>query len=261
MDLTGRHITEGGKDVYGLVCVCLQAYNTKIYGVESRKLESISFALEVLIQEVGPPSFIACDKEGSFRKMAQALDNEEMEKLEAKHRIQFKFAVPNAHFTTGLVERRMRFIHDCLGKLDMQGAGITVTELTLMFQYVACKLNRIPFGIRNINTYSNEKIQNLRQSSELIMFICQADWTMFQVPNGLDFTSLEINRGEAVKSTIEKLEVMKEFRKGELLNLLNKQYSGMQLKEPRKVKENSVVLIRNIANESKREPMKEVIWY
>ena len=34
MDLTGRHITEGGKDVYGLVCVCLQTYNTKIYGVE-----------------------------------------------------------------------------------------------------------------------------------------------------------------------------------------------------------------------------------
>ena len=30
----------------------------------------------------------------------------------------------------------------------------------------------------------------------------------------------------------------------------------MQLTEPRKVKENSVVLIRNIANESKREPMK-----
>ena len=150
----------------------------------------------------------------------------------------------------------MRFIHDCLGKLDMQGAGISVTELTLMFQYVACKLNRIPFGIRNINTYSDEKIQNLRQSSELIMFICPADWTMFQVPNGLDFTSLKNNRGEAVKSTIEKLEVMKEFREGELLNLLNKQYSGMQLIEPRKVKENSVVLIRNIANESKREPMK-----
>ena len=183
--------------------------------------------------------------------MAQDLDKEGLEKLEAKHRIQFKFAVPNAHFTTGLVERRMRFIHDCLGKLDMQGAGISVTELTLMFQYVACKLNRIPFGIRNINTYSDEKIQNLRQSSELIMFICPADWTMFQVPNGLDFTSLKNNRGEAVKSTIEKLEVMKEFREGELLNLLNKQYSGMQLIEPRKVKENSVVLIRNIANESK----------
>ena len=68
MDLTGRHITEGGRDVYGLVCVCLQTYNTKIYGIESRKLESISFAMEVLIQEVGPPTFIACDKEGAFKK-------------------------------------------------------------------------------------------------------------------------------------------------------------------------------------------------
>ena len=138
----------------------------------------------------------------------------------------------------------------------MQAAGVTVTELTLMFQYIACKLNKIPFGIRNINTYSEEKIERIRDSSELVMFICPADWTMFQVPSGIEFTSLKNNRGEAVKSTIEKLEVMKEFREGELLSLLNKQYSGMQLTEPRKVKKNSVVLIRNIANESKREPMK-----
>ena len=102
MDLTGRHITKGGGDVYGLVCVCLQTYNTRIYGVESRKLESISLAMEVLIQEVGPPDFIACDKEGAFRQMARILDEQGMEKLEARHRIQFKFAVPNAHFTTGL---------------------------------------------------------------------------------------------------------------------------------------------------------------
>ena len=95
-------------------------YNTKIYGVESRKLESISLAMEVSIQEVGPPTFIACDKEGAFRRMAKLLDEQGMEKLEARHRIQFKFAVPNAHFTTSLVERRMRFIHDCLGKLGRE---------------------------------------------------------------------------------------------------------------------------------------------
>merc|ERR1712198_491708 len=178
------------------------------------------------------------------------------EKLEEKHKIQFKFAVPNAHFTTGLVERRMRFIHDCLGKLDMQAAGVSVTELTLMFQYIACKLNKIPFGIRNINTYSEKKIEEIRNSSELVMFICPADWTMFQVSGGIEFSSLKNNRGEAVKSTIEKLEIMKEFRENELLSILNKQYSGKNFKEPRKVEENSVVLLRNIANESKREPMK-----
>ena len=148
MDLTGRHITKGGIDVYGLVCVCLQTYNTRIYGVESRKLESISLAMEVLIQEVGPPDFIACDKEGAFRQMARILDEKGMEKLEAKHQIQFKFAVPNAHFTTGLVERRMRMIHDFLGKLDMQRAGLSVSELILMFQYVACRINKIPYGIK-----------------------------------------------------------------------------------------------------------------
>ena len=79
---------------------------------------------------------------------------------------------------------------------------------------------------------------------------------MFQVPSGIDFTSLKNSRGEAVMSTIEKLEVMKEFRKREFLELLNKQYSGMQLTEPEKVRENAVVLIRNIANEPKREPLK-----
>ena len=209
---------------------------------------AISFAIEVLIQEVGPPTFIACDKEGAFKKMAHDLDKEGLEKLEEKNRIQFRFAVPNAHFTTGLVERRMRFIHDCLGKLDMQGAGISVTELTLMFQYIACKLNKIPFRIR--------KNSDAERKFRIDYVYCPADWTMFQVPNGLEFTSLKNNRGEAVKSTIEKLEIMKEFREGELLNILNKQYSGMHLKEPRKVEKNSVVLLRNIANESKREPMK-----
>ena len=46
------------------------------------------------------------------------------------------------------------------------------------------------------------------------------------------------------------------FRKGEFLELLNKQYPNMSLSNPKKVKVNSVVLVRNIANEPKREPLK-----
>ena len=49
---------------------------------------------------------------------------------------------------------------------------------------------------------------------------------------------------------------MKEFRKDEYLELLNKQYPNMNLNSPKKVKINSVVLVRNIANEPKREPLK-----
>ena len=49
---------------------------------------------------------------------------------------------------------------------------------------------------------------------------------------------------------------MEEFRKGEFLELLNKQYPNVSLGNPKKVKVNSVVLVRNIANEPKREPLK-----
>ena len=136
--------------------------------------------------------------------------------------MQFKFAVPNAHFTTGLVERRMRMVHDFMGKLNMQGTGMSVSDISLMFQYVACKINTVPYGIKNINTYSESKIQDLRQGSELITFISPADWMMFQALKGIDFRSIQNTRGTAIKSTVEKLEALDEFRTNEMMKVLNK---------------------------------------
>ena len=147
-------------------------------------------------------------------------------------------------------------IHNFLGKLDMQGTGLAVSEIILMFQYVACRINTIPYGIKNIHTYSEERIQNLRQGNELIMFICPADWMLFQAPNGLDFTSIEKTRGRAIRSTMDKINAMEEFRKEEFMELLNKQYANVGLENPTRVKENSIALVRNIGNESKRKPLK-----
>ena len=90
----------------------------------------------------------------------------------------------------------------------------------------------------------------------MITFISPADWLMFQAIKGLDFTSIENTRGQAIKSTIEKLETMEEFRTEELMKVLNKQYSNVCLESSKRVKLNSVVLVRNIANEPKREPLK-----
>ena len=147
-------------------------------------------------------------------------------------------------------------VHDFMGKLDMQGTGLVVAEIILMFQYVACRINNIPYGIKNIHTYSEEKIENLRQGDELIMFISPADWMQFQTPNGLDFRSIKNTRGKAISSTMDKLDAMKEFRKDEIFDLLNQQYANVELQEPKEVRENSIVLIRNIGNEPKREPLK-----
>ena len=150
-----------------------------------------------------------------------------MEKLEAKHQIQFRFAVPNAHFTTGLVERRMRMVHDFMGKLNMQGTGMSVSDISLMFQYIACRINTIPYGVKNINTYSERKIQGLRDDSELITFISPADWIMFQTPKGIDFKSIQGTQGSAIRSTMDKLETLEEFRNDEILKVLNKQYDNV----------------------------------
>ena len=74
--------------------VCLQTYNTRIMGIEDRKVESISLALEVLVQEIGVPEFIACDLEGSFQKLEKLLHKKELEELEARHQVQFRFSAP-----------------------------------------------------------------------------------------------------------------------------------------------------------------------
>ena len=71
MDITGKHIAEKGEEIYGLVIICIQTYNVRIYGIQNRKVESISVALEVLVQEFGPPDLVTCDREGAFQQLAK----------------------------------------------------------------------------------------------------------------------------------------------------------------------------------------------
>ena len=56
--------------------------------------------------------------------------------------------------------------------------------------------------------------------------------------------------------TIEKLETWEEFRMDELMKVLNKQYANVCLENSNRIRLNSVVLVRNIANETKRELLK-----
>ena len=150
----------------------------------------------------------------------------------------------------------MMIVHDFIGKMKMQGAGMSITDLSLMYQYIAFQINAVPYGVRNINSYSDTKIQNLRQGQELITFIRPADWMMFQAPKGIDFRSVQNNLGIAVKDTIDKLDVLEEFRNNDLMNIINKQYDNVCLEASNKLKINSVVLLKNIANEAKREPLR-----
>ena len=79
---------------------------------------------------------------------------------------------------------------------------------------------------------------------------------MFQAPKGIDFRSVQNNLGIAVKNKVDKLEVLDEFRANEMMNVINKQYDNVCLEASNKLKINSVVLLKNIANEAKREPLR-----
>ena len=107
-----------------------------------------------MIQEIGPPNLITCDREGAIQQLVKELGPKDIGALEATRQVAFKFSVANGHFRTGLVEKRMKTIHDYVGKLKMQGSGMTVTDMSLMLQYVAFQINSIPYGVRNINSYS-----------------------------------------------------------------------------------------------------------
>ena len=55
---------------------------------------------------------------------------------------------------------------------------------------------------------------------------------------------------------MDKLDTLEEFRSDEMMKVLNKQYDNVSLESSNCIKLNSVILIRNIANEAKRELLK-----
>ena len=191
---------------------------------------------------------MTCDREGSFQQLAKELKPKDIEALEATHHIQFRFSVANGHFSTGLVERRMRSVHDFIGKLKMQGSGFSTSDMSLMFQFIAFSLNATPYGIRNINSYSEKRMQELRQRPELLSFIRPADWLLFSAPKGIDFRTIQHMLGTSVRSAVDKIIALQNIRNNELLDEINKQYANVNLEASNKLKVNSIVLLRNINN-------------
>ena len=92
--------------------------------------------------EFRSPEMIACDKEAAIKQIDR--NGKAKENLERKHRIAFRFVIPNGHFSTGLVVRKMKDIHEWVGKLRLTGTGMSTAEMSIIFQYVAHKLNSVP---------------------------------------------------------------------------------------------------------------------
>ena len=79
---------------------------------------------------------------------------------------------------------------------------------------------------------------------------------MFTAPKGVGFRSIQNNLGSPVRTAVDKLNTLQNIRNNELLDIINKQYCNVSLEASNKLEVNSVVLLKNIANEAKREPLK-----
>ena len=119
-----------------------------------------------------------------------------------------------------------------------------------MFQFIAFN------GIRNINSYSEKRMQELRQRQELLSFIRPVDWLLFSAPKGIDFRTIQHMLGTSVRSAVDKIIALQNIRNNELLDEINKQYANVNLEASNKLKVNSIKLLRNINNEPKREPLR-----
>ena len=59
----------GNQCVYGLICVCIQTYNVRIYAVNDRTSQTVFLVLTTLVAEFGSPEVLCCDKESAFVKL------------------------------------------------------------------------------------------------------------------------------------------------------------------------------------------------
>ena len=79
---------------------------------------------------------------------------------------------------------------------------------------------------------------------------------MFSCPKGIDFRSLKTLQGDGIKDAMDKLELLAEVRTTEIMKINNNQFANVSLESSSKIKINTVVLLKNIANEGKNETMK-----
>ena len=79
---------------------------------------------------------------------------------------------------------------------------------------------------------------------------------MFSYPKGIDFRCLQTYQGSGVNDAMDKLKILTKVQTDEILKVANDQYKDVCLESSNKLKVNSVVLLKNIANEGKWETMK-----
>ena len=105
----------------------------------------------MLFGEVGLPSKLYVDEEKGLLAVHRDMLVEVNEVIMKEHTIEIEQVTAQQHSAHGLVERRMSFIGEQMGLLDVKKANITKTEVASYMRIVAARLNEKPYGLRFVS--------------------------------------------------------------------------------------------------------------
>jgi hypothetical protein len=154
LDLTAAVRFERNQEqsvLYTLVSVCLVSKHTHVVTLDNKKKESFLIALNVLFGEVGLPTKLYVDEEKGLLALHRDMLVEVNEVIMKEHNVEIEQVTAQQHSAHGLVERRMKYIGEQIGLLNVQRASITKNEASNYMRIIAARLNEKPYGLRFIN--------------------------------------------------------------------------------------------------------------
>ena len=106
--------------IHTLVSVCLVSKLTHVVSMDNKKKESFLIALNVLFGEVGLPTKLYVDEEKGLLAVHRDMLVEINEVIMKQHNVAIEQVTAQQHSAHGLVERRMSFVGEQMGLLDVK---------------------------------------------------------------------------------------------------------------------------------------------
>ena len=147
MALRNRKILEA--KCYALVSVCMTTKCVNIQVIESKSADGIIDGINRLACEVGVPKIVIMDKDTGIIKALTECEvrlKDIQLYLYNEKGIKFRTIPVAGHNMTGLVERKIKSVQECMERMEVDKMRLHATGYQTLFKLMENDLNNLPFG-------------------------------------------------------------------------------------------------------------------
>ena len=147
MALRNRKILEG--KCYALVSVCMITKCVNIQVIESKSADGVIDGINRLSCEAGVPKFVIVDQDTGITKALTDCDvslKDLQLHLYQERGIQFRTVPVSGHNMTGLVERKIKSVQECMERMEIDKMRLHATGYQTLFKLIENDLNNLPIG-------------------------------------------------------------------------------------------------------------------